>query len=331
MSKTPQSLHSRPPLERMLRIHEIIRTGSYPNATRLASELEVSSKSIHRDIEFMRDRLGLPIEYDERRWGYYYTGEVSSFPSLQISEGELFSLVVAEKALQQFRGTPFEKPLSSALHKISQSLPDTISLQLSDWDQSIAFRSHAVPVQNLDIFDTLARATSGRKQIEIVYRKPGRAEAETRVVDPCQLVNIDGEWYLFAFDHLRKDIRTFVPSRIQKARQTGKTFERPRKFSLENRLRGSFGVHSGQGEYNVVIRFSPAVADFIREKQWHESQRLREMKDGRVELSMNLTSLVEVERWILSWGGHAVVMAPKELAGNVRAAAERILKSMPEP
>lgn len=328
MSKTPQNLHSRPPIERMLRIHEIIRTGSYPNSTRLASELEVSTKSIHRDIEFMRDRLGLPIEYDDRRWGYHYTEEVSAFPSLQISEGELFSLVVAEKALQQFRGTPFEKPLSSALHKISQSLPDTISLQLSDWDKSIAFRSRAVPVQNLEIFDTLARATSGRKQIEIVYRKPGRADAETRVVDPCQLVNIDGEWYLFAFDHLRNDMRTFVPSRIQKARLTGKTFVRPKKFSLESRLRGSFGVHSGQGEFNVVIRFSPAVADFIREKQWHESQQIRELKDGRVELTMKLTSLVEVERWILSWGGHAVVVTPKELAENVRKAAQRILKSM---
>jgi proteasome accessory factor B len=289
--------------------------------------MEVSTKSIHRDIEFMRDRLGLPIEYDDRRWGYHYTEEVSSFPSHQISEGELFSLVVAEKALQQFRGTPFEKPLSSALHKISQSLPDTISLQLSDWDKSIAFRSRAVPVQNLEIFDTLARATSGRKQIEIAYRKPGRADAETRVVDPCQLVNIDGEWYLFAFDHLRNDMRTFVPSRIQKARLTGKTFVRPKRFSLENRLRGSFGVHSGQGEFNVVIRFSPTVADFIREKQWHESQQIRELKDGRVELTMKLTSLVEVERWILSWGGHAVVVTPRELAENVKTAARMILKS----
>ena len=54
---TKPDLHSRPPLERMLRIHQAIQSGKFPNATTLARELEVSTKSIHRDIEFMRDRL----------------------------------------------------------------------------------------------------------------------------------------------------------------------------------------------------------------------------------------------------------------------------------
>ena len=69
-----------------------------------------AAKTVHRDMEFMRDRLGLPIEYDAARPGYYYTQEVSGFPSLQITEGELFALLVAEKALQQYRGTNFENP-----------------------------------------------------------------------------------------------------------------------------------------------------------------------------------------------------------------------------
>src|SRR5882762_1997274 len=84
--------HSRPPLERMLRIHQAIASGKYPNATTLAAGIEVVTKTIHRDIEFMRDRLGLPVEYDPRRYGYYYAQEVSAFPTLQITEGELFAL-----------------------------------------------------------------------------------------------------------------------------------------------------------------------------------------------------------------------------------------------
>src|ERR1700745_155493 len=100
-SRNPQlaSLHSRPPLERMVRIHQAIQSGSLPNASKLAAELEVSTKSIHRDIEFMRDRLELPIEYNGSRFGYGYTEEVNAFPTVQITEGELFALVVAEKAL----------------------------------------------------------------------------------------------------------------------------------------------------------------------------------------------------------------------------------------
>ena len=79
-----------------MRIHQAIVSGKYPNATTLAAEIEVVTKTIHRDIEFMRDRMGLPIEYDERKYGYYYTEEVSAFPTLQITEGELVALLIAE-------------------------------------------------------------------------------------------------------------------------------------------------------------------------------------------------------------------------------------------
>src|SRR6185295_4302949 len=118
-----------------------------------------------RDIEFMRDRLELPIEYDGARFGYYYTEEVNAFPTLQITEGELFALIVAEKALQQYRGTNFEKPLLSAIRKMEQSLPDTISLNLADIEQTISFRTRAEPTVNLQTFDALARAAAERRQI----------------------------------------------------------------------------------------------------------------------------------------------------------------------
>jgi predicted DNA-binding transcriptional regulator YafY len=320
---------SRPPLERMLRIHQALQSGTYPNAATLARELEVSTKSIHRDLEFMRDRLELPIEYDGSRFGYCYTEEVRAFPTLQITEGELFALVVAEKALQQYRGTSFEQPLLSALRKLEQSLPDTISLSLSDLAQTISFRTRAEPVLDLAIFDALAKATAARRQLELTYRKPGQAEPEQRVVDPYHLANINGEWFLFAFDHLRKDIRTFVPARIKAVRPTGKTFERRSAFSLDKRLRGSFGVHSGQGEFDVVIRFDKRVADYVREKKWHGSQQLKELKGGGLELRLKLSSLAEVERWVLGWGGEAVAIRPPELAASVRRAAQRILGRKP--
>ena len=315
---------TRQPLDRMLQIHQLIQVGDYPNATTLAKKLEVSLKSIRRDVVFMRTRLGLPLEYDDRHWGYYYTEEVSSFPSLQITEGELFALLVAEKALQQYRGTPFERPLQSAFQKMASSLPETISLNLSEWDQTISFRTSVEPVLNLAVFDTLARAAGRHQQLRLEYRKPGQSQTESRVVDPYHLGNINGEWFLFAFDHLRQEMRTFVPARIKAVELTGKKFTRPEGFSLEQQLRGSFGVRSGDGRFEVTVRFNSKVADYIREKRWHASQELRELKDGGAELRMKLSSLAEVQRWVLSWGGHAKVIAPKELAEGVRAAAQKM-------
>jgi predicted DNA-binding transcriptional regulator YafY len=309
----------------MLRIHQAIQAGHRPNASTLALELEVSTKSIYRDLDFMRDRLDLPIEYDPRRCGFFYSQEVNAFPTLQISEGELFALVVAEKALQQYRGTSFEKPLLSALKKMAAALPETVSLNLSDWEQTISFRTRAEPILNLEIFDALAKAAAGRQQLCLTYRKPGRKETEPRVIDPYHLANINGEWFLFAYCHLRKEIRTFVPARILEVKTLGKTFIRPQKFSVEKRLRDSFGVHSGQGEFNVMIQFNEAVGDYIREKKWHDSQVLRELDGGGLELSLKLSSLVEVERWVLSWGGNATVIAPNELKESIRRAARKIL------
>ncbi|PWU13937.1 MAG: hypothetical protein C5B50_18320 [Verrucomicrobia bacterium] len=326
-SVTSSDLRQRPPLQRMLHIHQAIRSGKFPNSSDLAKELEVSSKSIHRDVEFMRERMQLPLAWDGHRQGYYYSEKVNAFPVMQITEGEIIALVVAEKALQQYRGTNFEKPLLSAIKKMEQSLPDTFSLSLSDIEQTISFRTRAEPILNLEIFDVLAKATAAREQLELNYRKPGQNQPEQRLVDPYHLANINGEWYLFGFDHLRKDIRTFVPARIQTIKRTGKTFARPPRFSLENRLRDSFGVYSGQGQFDVVLRFNESVADYIREKKWHESQQLRDLKKGGVELRLKLSSLAEVERWVLSWAGNAVVVKPQALANSVKLAAKKLLRT----
>jgi proteasome accessory factor B len=328
-AKPEKTLHSRPPLERMLRIHQALQSARYPNAVTLAASLEVSTKSIHRDLEFMRDRLELPLAYDAAHKGYHYTQEVGNFPTLQITEGELFALLVAEKALQQYRGTAFERPLVSAFKKMAASLPDTVSLNIADWEQTISFRTRAEPIVKLETFDALAQAAAQRQQLQLTYRKPGQRATELRVVDPYHLANINGEWYLFAWCHLRKDIRTFVPARILAVGPTGRTFARPQKFSLEKRLRDSFGVQSGQGNFDVVLRFNELAADYIREKKWHESQHLRELADGGVELRLKLSSLAEVERWVLGWAGNAQVLQPPELAESVARAARKILQSAP--
>jgi|SRR5882724_5374893 len=311
----------------MLRIHQSLQAGNFPNASKLAREIEVATKTIHRDIEFMRDRLNLPIEFNSARNGYFYTEEVGAFPNVQITEGELFALVVAEKALQQYRGTSFEKPLLSAIKKMEQSLPDTISLNLADIEQTISFRTRAEPILDLKIFDALAKAVARREQLELNYRKPGERKSETRIIDPYHLANINGEWFLFAFDHARKDIRKFVPARIQEIKPTGETFERSKKFSLEKELRDSFGVHSGEGEFEIVIRFNARAADYVREKKWHESQQLRELKNGGVEMKLKLSSLIEIERWILSWGGDAIAIKPKQLVEAVKESAKKLLRT----
>jgi proteasome accessory factor B len=105
-----RTLHSRPPLNRFQEIFHAIKTGRYPNRTQLARSIEVTTKTIQRDLDYMRYQLNLPIEFDYARGGYYFTKTVTDLPLFQLTESELVSVFVAQKALEAYRGTPFEQP-----------------------------------------------------------------------------------------------------------------------------------------------------------------------------------------------------------------------------
>ena len=304
---------SRPPLARMMQLHAQLQARKFPNCRKLAGELEVSEKTIQRDIEFMRYQLGLPIEYDQLHFGFVYTEPVTSFPNIQVSEGEIVALFVAQKALQQYRGTPFEGPLRAAFKKIGHGLKDRITFSWSDLDAAISFRSVGQSVADLEVFELLSRAVLDSAEVEFRYRKLRSNAAETRRVRPYHLGCVDQQWYLFGFDLSRQQVRTFALPRISAPRRTGARFRRPANFSIGKFLDSSFGVFQSDGRTTVRIRFQPFAAQLVRERIWHHSQKIRELRDGGLELKLQLGSLEEIERWILSWGDQAEVLEPAKL------------------
>ena len=304
---------SRPPLARMMQLHAQLQARKFPNCRKLAHELEVSSKTIQRDIEFMRYQLGLPIEYDQLHFGFVYTEPVANFPNIQVSEGEIVALFVAQKALQQYCGTPFEAPLRAAFRKIEHGLKDRITFSWSDLNAAISFRSAGQSLADLEAFEVLSHAVLESTEIEFRYRKLRGTAAETRRVRPYHLGCVDNQWYLFAFDLDRKQLRTFALPRIREPRRTGVRFRRPANFSIGKFLESSFGVFQGDGRTMVRVRFQSFAAQLVRERMWHHSQKIKELRDGGLELQLQLGSLEEIERWILSWGDQAEVLEPAKL------------------
>jgi predicted DNA-binding transcriptional regulator YafY len=325
----PAILHSRPPLERMMRMHERLKAGRYPNCRKLADELEVSSKTVQRDIDFMRYRLGLPIEYDQLHFGFYYTEPVASFPNVEISEGELVALYVGQKALAQYRGTSFEAPLSTAFRKITDGLRDTISVTWSDLDSAISFRTTGRSTADIHLFEQLSHAVFKQVEIRFDYKKPGAARYEQRYVQSYHLGCVENLWYLFAFDLDREQLRTFALPRIRDVRVSKTRFRRPVDFSIGRFLGESFGVFAkpAKTKYNIRVQFDPFAAARIEERQWHPSQKIKQLRNGGIELSLTLGNLEEIERWVLSWGSHAQVLAPQELKERIARTAATVADS----
>jgi proteasome accessory factor B len=317
-------LFSRPPLERMMRLHEKLKAGSFPNCRTLADELEVSTKTIQRDIDFMRDRLGLPIEYDQLHFGFFYSQPVSSFPSIEVSEGEVVALYVAQKTLELYRGTPFEKRLKSAFEKISEGLRDKIEFQWGDVDAAISFRGLGTSVADLDLFNNLSRAVLDSHEVAFEYKKLGGVRHEQRRVQPYHLGCVENQWYLFGFDLARQQIRTFALPRMRNLTTTKMRFRRPPEFSITSHLGESFGVFQGSAKHRVRLRFDAFAARLVIEREWHSTQKIKNLPGGEIELSMTLGSLEEVERWVLSWGAHAKALEPAALVNRLRIVADRL-------
>jgi len=313
------TLHSRPPLARMLRMHERLKAGRYPNCRKLADELEVSSKTVQRDIDFMRYQLGLPIEYDQLHFGFYYSEPVANFPNVEISEGELIALYIGQKALAQYKGTSFEAPLSTAFRKITDGLRDTISMTWSDLDSAVSFRSTGRATADIHLFEQLSHAVFKQVEIRFDYKKAEGTRHEPRYIQPYHLGCVENLWYLFGFDLDRQQLRTFALPRIRNLRVSKTKFRRPLDFSIAKFLGESFGVFAkpSKTKYDVRIKFDSFAAARVQERQWHPSQKLKHLPRGGIELSLTLGNLEEVERWILSWGTHAQVLAPPELKTRI--------------
>jgi predicted DNA-binding transcriptional regulator YafY len=317
----------REPTERMWRIHELLVEGSYPNCFWLAAEFEVSHKTAKRDVEYMRDHFDLPIEYNSNRRGFYYTRPVDRFPGANaLTESERLAIVLADKAAAQYPAHPFQQALVSALGKLVGGRDHRIRRRRHSPDALFSFHPLGPDDGNAATIDMIWRGLLETRELAFIYRKPGERRAERRTVHPYHLACIDSRWYLIAHDVDRRAIRKFALARLVNPQLTGKTFSRPVGFNVEEYLGTAFGVMSGDRDYEAVIEFDAWATDVMRGRRWHTTQQAVELPAGGSQFHVRVTCLEEIERWVLSWGAHATVVRPRELADRLASTARNLVQ-----
>lgn len=152
-SKKARSVTTRPPVERIATIFHALKSGSFPNCVGLAKDLRYSVRTISRDIDFMRSRMNMPIEYDELRRGFYFSRDDVQFANLRITSGELVALTVARISIERYRGTSFEPFLRSAFTKLTEQLGDEVSFGWQELEGVISFRGPGLEARlNPEVF-----------------------------------------------------------------------------------------------------------------------------------------------------------------------------------
>ncbi len=316
--------YSRPVFHRLLIIDQRIRENKYPNCSSLAREIEVSPKTIARDIQFMRDLMHAPIEFDPHENGYYYAEANYFLPALQLRQSDILSLIINQRILTQYENTPYYEDIKAAIQKVLSFIPDR-----EDVEQNADFLSfQPLPSSKIErrYFDLIQQAILEQRQLKISYHAIYSDEHSTRLVDPYLLHNHYANWYLIGHCHLRGEVRIFALNRITSIEITSHCFQRPSDFSIEKLLQHSFNLIFGGEIHHVVLKFTPYQARWIRERRWHNSQKLTELENGGLILEMDVQGLQNVKNWVLQFGAEVEVIAPEALRENIKNEIEKMSK-----
>ncbi len=321
---------SRTAMERVLKIQdELAKAWSEgtkaPTLGWLAEVLDVSHKTVQRDIAFMSDRLEQPIEYDpsERRYGY--TREIAGFPLMQMTDEELLALLVAREAIRLYDGTPYAPMLERAFKKLALPLGNVTGFDASDVSGAVSFSDSGRAKLDPEVFNTVLQAVLDREEIAFDYVKPWEPGAARRwqAARPLHVCNRGGMWYVIVKNENGPNWNLALP-RLRQVKRLGVYFKREDVFSVDAHFEGAFGVFRGNAEtaHKVRIAFDAYAGALVSERIWHKTQKLISLKNGGVELRMTVSALDEVAAWVLSHAGGAKALAPAELVAKVREAAK---------
>ena len=311
-------------LPRIYKIDAEIASGKYPNSDDLARFCETSVSTISRDIEFLRDQLSAPIEYDAFNRGYYYTAKTFRLPAGFTSADDLLALGMARSIFSLYRETPLYEAASQLLEGITTPIASDGN---KDWlDNRIAVPKIASSKVNPDNWKIVVSGLKENRVIVFDYKGTWDEEYQKRRVRPYQLLFDNGVWYLYGFSEERKATRIFSLSRINNAALTKDNFSLPNNYSYADFSGDSyFGVFIGQEKKSYIIECYQEAVVFVSERQWAADQKITKIKDG-IRIEFTSTQYDKVLRWVLSCGCRAVPIKPKKLVDDWKSHIQEMRK-----
>jgi predicted DNA-binding transcriptional regulator YafY len=306
-------------LSRQWRLIQLLARARYGiGAEALASELEITRRTVYRDLDALMF-AGFPIT-SEKRDGRVFYRVVDGFKlgDTPFTPDELLALGFSEDLLRSLEGTVFHDSIQSALAKIRASLGPELAGFLARLRES--FRVLPGPHKNYadlaDVIRTLNEAVLARRTVRMKYTTARTGETAAREFDPYRVWYRSGGLYAIGHDHKSGELRTFAIDRIKAPELTTQRFEVPDDFDFEARAASAFGVVIEPPEH-VRIRFGARRSLYVREHDWHPSQKIARLGDGEIELTMEVGPGDELASWVLSFGADAEVLEPAALRAQV--------------
>lgn len=314
--------------ERLTRLIDIILLLSQEprrhNRAALAARYGVSERQITKDLQLLRDQLYLRVERDPQGKGYYLAS-VPRLPALQLDLTQALSLLLAAEAGHFLPGVSVQE-LQAALARLRAVLPEQLQEFLSMIAQTR--RPSRIDAQRQKWLRQIVEAMTLYHTIAIHYRVASRGgELVERRLDPYGVLPFGRSWYVIGWCHLRRSLRTFKVDRIERLYDTRTPFRIRPEFSLQGFLATSWGIFEGQkaAAEEIELEFSQLAAPWITEEDWHPTQEVEQLPDGRIRFRVRIPVTPDFVRWVLTFGVEVTVLRPESLQEQVLAQARGIL------
>jgi predicted DNA-binding transcriptional regulator YafY len=316
---------------RQWKILKTIEKGRFTSSARLAAEHGVTERTIRRDVEALQE-AGFPL-YDDRADGKKVWRLVEGYQQ-KLAQGftlsELAALYFSRNMLSFLGGAPFAQDLESAFAKIREALPQK-SLPFLSRIQDL-FSARPDPWKDYskkqDVIAALIDAILHQRQARIAYYSFNSRRTKSYGIDPYRLVYYRGGLYLYARAHEYDEIRTFAVERVQQVEVQDAGFEIPADFSPTDYARSAFGIIGGRPQ-TIELVFDAEIASYVRERSWHESQKLDDEPDGSVRLTLEVAPSFDLKSWIKGFLPHVRVLRPATLRDEIARELEASRPAFP--
>ncbi len=315
-------------MERLARIRQWLSPGRCLSPDKALRELEVSRATLNRDIAFLRDRFGVPIEWERERSGWVLvqgTEQQYEMPSLWFNAEEVHALLTMQHLLSTLDAGgllgPHIDPLMRRLHQILGSgAPPRAEVARRIRVRTVGARRILLPH-----FQAVGSALLQRKRLVLLYHArstsddggPPLPASEAREVSPQRLVHYRDNWYLDAWCHRRQALRSFSVDAINRVSVLDATAVEIADSELDAELGVGYGIFAGRKVQQARLRFSAERSKWVAAERWHPDQHGRFDAQGRWVLDLPYSDPRELVMDVLRHVPEVEVMWPEELAGEV--------------
>jgi predicted DNA-binding transcriptional regulator YafY len=315
-------------LSRQWRLIQMIDRPQGVTVEDAARDLECTVRTIWRDLTALQTS-GFPLYTTRAADGNKSVWRVTeafkrSLP-LKLTLAEVAALVMSRELLAPLGVSVLGPAVASAFDKVQGVLSREALKIIDQMRARLGVRAVGAKLQApaAEHLPRLHTALDERRTLRLRYYSASRDSEDERAVDPYHLTFFNGGLYVVGHCHLRQALRIFAVERMRAVELTRGRFEIPPDFDADKYLARAWGIIQGD-LVTVKVVFARDLARYIRERLWHPSQKLRDLDDGRLELTLRVADTLEVRRWILGYGVQAEIVEPDSLREALRAEAESL-------